>query len=219
MTTSEQSNGFIHKRREGKHCLRRWSDVGLNLTEPIENKHEDVKDENIKAKQEEFKDNVIVIEKNEQKKVTIKTKYCKNCGGKLDSNKKCKKCGKQYFNLKISNRNAICIAIGILVITNVVTLLMYLAKKNDVEKCLDNEEFDQSKCEIIMDDLSDGNSWTYTRDKLEFYDENIVFVIKGYGNYYYSYDCVQKITDGEYDFWAYNKEAAVLNGYQEGTCY
>ena len=41
MTTSKQPNGFIHKRREGKHFLRRRSDVGLNLTEPIENKHED----------------------------------------------------------------------------------------------------------------------------------------------------------------------------------
>ena len=41
MTTGEQSNGFIHKGREGKHSLCRWSDVGLNLMEPIENKHED----------------------------------------------------------------------------------------------------------------------------------------------------------------------------------
>lgn len=41
MTTGEQSDEFIHKGREGKHCLRGWSDVGLNLMEPIENKHED----------------------------------------------------------------------------------------------------------------------------------------------------------------------------------
>ena len=41
MTIGEQLDGFIHKGREGKHCLRRWSDVGLNLTELIEYKHED----------------------------------------------------------------------------------------------------------------------------------------------------------------------------------
>lgn len=54
--------------------------------------------------------------------------------------------------------------------------------------------------------------------KSDFLDENIVFVLKGYGNYYYSYDCVQKITDGDYTYWAYNKEAAKADGYKAGKC-
>ena len=59
----------------------------------------------------------------------------------------------------------------------------------------------------------------YIIDKLDFFDDNIVFVLKGYGNYYYTYDCVQKIADGnQYSFWAYNKEAARSKGYYRGTC-
>ncbi len=55
-------------------------------------------------------------------------------------------------------------------------------------------------------------------NKAKFLDENIVFVINGYGNYYYTYDCVQKITSGSYTYWAYNKEAAISKGYKKGTC-
>lgn len=63
------------------------------------------------------------------------------------------------------------------------------------------------------------NTNDYIIDKLEFFDNNIVFVLEGYGNYYYSYDCVQKITDGrQYSYWAYNKEAATSRGYYQGTC-
>lgn len=52
-------------------------------------------------------------------------------------------------------------------------------------------------------------------EKLEFFDENIVFVLEGYGNYYYTYDQVQQITNGKsFSYWAYNKEAAISEGYQ-----
>ena len=62
------------------------------------------------------------------------------------------------------------------------------------------------------------NTNEYIVDKLDFFDEHIVFVLEGYGNYYYTYDCVQKITDGPYTYWAYNKEAARSKGYYKGTC-
>lgn len=55
-------------------------------------------------------------------------------------------------------------------------------------------------------------------NKANFLDENIVFVLKGYGNVYYTYDCVKKITSGSYSYWAYNKEAAIGKGYQEAKC-
>ena len=58
----------------------------------------------------------------------------------------------------------------------------------------------------------------YIVDKLEFFDNNIVFVLEGYGNYYYSYDCVQKITNGSYTYWLYHKNEAMRRGYYQGTC-
>lgn len=58
----------------------------------------------------------------------------------------------------------------------------------------------------------------YIKEKLELFDNSIVFVLEGYGNYYYTYDCAQKITNGSYSFWAYNKETAISKGYYRGTC-
>lgn len=62
------------------------------------------------------------------------------------------------------------------------------------------------------------NTNEYIVDKLEFFDNNIVFVLQGYGNYYYTYDCVQKITDGPYTYWLYHKNEAMRRGYYQGTC-
>ena len=54
------------------------------------------------------------------------------------------------------------------------------------------------------------------QDKANFMDEYIVFVLDGYGNYYYTYDQVQIVTQGvdEYEYWAYNKEQAIYLGYK-----
>lgn len=176
--------------------------------------------QDLNVKEESVTKHLDNLNQNNYKKLA----FCKNCGGKLDENKKCIKCGKQYLNLKFNKNVAIYLYIGLLIITNMVTIIMYIDKKNEVENILeaysDVDGTNQSWCETTMDILTDGNSWTYTSDKLDFFDENIVFVIEGYGNYFYNYDCVQKITDGEeYSYWAYNKEAAISKGYQKGTCY
>ena len=63
--------------------------------------------------------------------------------------------------------------------------------------------------------LSNTSANTEVSEKLEFYDENIVFVIDGYGDYYYTYDQMMKVTknDDYYEYWAYNKEQAIDLGY------
>lgn len=52
-------------------------------------------------------------------------------------------------------------------------------------------------------------------EKVEFYDEAIVFVIEGYGDYYFTYDEMIEATEDEdeYSYWAYNKEQAISRGY------
>lgn len=57
--------------------------------------------------------------------------------------------------------------------------------------------------------------WMQNHNKIDFFDENIVFVLEGYGNYYYTYDQVEQVTQGKnFTYWAYNKEAAIANGYR-----
>ena len=55
--------------------------------------------------------------------------------------------------------------------------------------------------------------------KVEFIDKNVVFVIKGFGNYYYTYDCMmKKVGNNSFTYWAYNAEQAIDRGYKKGEC-
>ncbi len=53
------------------------------------------------------------------------------------------------------------------------------------------------------------------KEKAEFYDETIVFVIEGYGDYYFTYNQMMHVTanDESFTYWAYNKEQAISLGY------
>lgn len=104
----------------------------------------------------------------------------------------------------------ILIIIGIYCLNNYINSL-----KNDIKslKIKYNElenTYNQSK-----ETLDQKIERLKNEEKLEFFDENIVFVLEGYGNYYYTYDQVQQITNGEsFSYLAYNKEAAIAEGYQ-----
>lgn len=59
----------------------------------------------------------------------------------------------------------------------------------------------------------------YIKQKIIFFDNNIVFVIDGYGNYYSDYDCMlQRAGNSNYRYLALNEEAAIGRGYQEYKC-
>lgn len=56
-------------------------------------------------------------------------------------------------------------------------------------------------------------------DKAEFMDEHIVFILDGYGKYYYNYDCMREVTQGKkFSFIAYNTENAIRLGYKKFSC-
>ncbi len=78
--------------------------------------------------------------------------------------------------------------------------------------------FDDSSIQNELDTLNGYRTTSWTKEKLDFFDENIVFVIEGYGDYYYSYDCMVDSIDGKYSYWAYNKEQAISRGYKKGNC-
>ncbi len=175
--------------------------------------------------EEETKQSQIIPEVKKEKvlkKKVVKSKYCKSCSGKLNENNQCKKCGKQYFHIKPIKSKSIIIVIGLsiaLVVSIGFNIYQTISLKNTNRD--NSSEISSLKREIR--DLEDENrNLTMENidyeEKVNFLDENIVFVLEGYGDYYYTYDCVQKITDGEYTYWAYNKEAAIYKGYRKGTC-
>lgn len=82
-----------------------------------------------------------------------------------------------------------------------------ISTKNKKINTLENEKAGLNASMILYE--------TY-EEKADFLDDRIVFVIDGYGNYYYTYDQMNTVTQGigEYTFWAYNKEQAISRGYR-----
>lgn len=105
----------------------------------------------------------------------------------------------------------IIVFMGISLIANVLLARNYYNIKLALEK-------EKSKPEPISGDIYTGEDLEKDM-KLEFYDDNIVFVIDGFGDYYYTYDCMmKKVGDNQYSYLAFNKEAAINEGYREGYC-
>ena len=87
-----------------------------------------------------------------------------------------------------------------------------IEEKNEKIKNLEKDSKD-------LKTLIKNTSTFYVRNKLDFFDNHIVFVVSGGGNYYYNYDCLQsKFGATSYSFMAYNSKAAIARGYYKGGC-
>ena len=82
--------------------------------------------------------------------------------------------------------------------------------------------YDSVSCELKasqLDELLGDKSYYYIKNKLDDFDKDIIFQIKGKGKYYYSYDCMMKFASKKtITFWAYNKEQAKDLGLKKGSC-
>ena len=122
-------------------------------------------------------------------------------------------------NMNIKSKQTIFIVLIILFITNLISIALFINTNNKLKTIKKECDTAEQAHEHILGLLTKHQGWGYTMDKINFYDENIVFVIEEYGNYYYNYDCFKKLTmNQEFTYWAYNKEAAIYHGYKEGIC-
>lgn len=135
---------------------------------------------------------------------------------------------------KPEQKNKLLLPLEILIVlfgcSIICIVLLLLGKSNsasdsndsEIERLKNNLNSQKELAESYKEDLdriTGGNDVDYVEDKLDFYDDSVVFVIEGFGNYYYSYDCMmQKVGNNEFTFWSYNTEAAIDNGYREGGC-
>lgn len=166
-------------------------------------------EEDILASQEGIKE----IDMTYQKK-----KYCSKCGNIVDNEtKKCSVCGRQYFNVKRYAKIIGCfiVIVGLLVSLgyNVIQTqrINRLAKENKQLR----KEVDAEPDYVIPEDYYEYQDFWYdNKDKVEFYDDSVVFVLEGYGDYYYTYDEMMEVTQGkDFTYWAYNLENAKYLGY------
>ncbi len=143
---------------------------------------------------------------------------------KQQENEKYKKKEKHLtrkLNFEFLNINKVfIIVITILTIIIIIESVFIIKKQNyadELKKEIESlEETIQSDNEAYFDLLKENIHLT---SKSNFMDEYIVFVLDGYGNYYYSYDCMKEVTEGKkYAFWVYSINSAVAKGYKPFNC-
>lgn len=123
---------------------------------------------------------------------------------------------------KISWVTIVSLVANIILIIPIIFLGISLSEKNEIideqNVEIDNMWYYKNDSETL-DELLDGKTSYYIQDKLDFMDEFIVFKIDGFGNYYYTYDCMMKKVNGDYSFIAYNINEAQRIGLKKGSCY
>lgn len=149
-------------------------------------------------------------------------KFCINCGGALEEIKAQEKNeiveigSTQIQEKEIVYKSNLKIVIALIVsflllIGTIVTIGIIEINKYKEEIDLKDRIISNKNDELYEYQIEDNTN----KEKADFLDENIVFVLDGYGNYYYTYDQVQQVTQGkEYSYWAYNREAAISQGYK-----
>lgn len=110
------------------------------------------------------------------------------------------------------------ISVTLLVMVIVGTLLMNSVHTNNSNSIINYNTKITVDSKLRGDYDDPVEKWYYgIKDKSDFLDEHIVFVIEDFDNHYYTYNqmiCVKKQMD-EYEFCAYNKEQAIGLGYVE----
>lgn len=127
---------------------------------------------------------------------------------------------------KVRNKNINIIVIISLLVNFCLTIMLVSTSNKNKALILKQNNLNQQigKYESVENNLNyliGDNSVGYVKNKLEFFDNNIVFVIKGYENYYFTYDCMKKkVGLSSYSYWAYNKEQVIGKGYKKynGLC-
>lgn len=138
-----------------------------------------------------------------------------------EETKKDKKHLTRKLNFEFLNINKVFIIVIIILTIIIIIESVFIIKKqnyaDELKKEIESlEETIQSDNEAYFDLLKENIHLT---SKSNFMDEHIVFVLDGYGIYYYTYDCMKEVTEGkEYSFWAYNKGQAIGKGYKPFNC-
>ena len=165
------------------------------------------------------------------KKVKVKMekrRYCKFCGGSIDSStKKCTQCGKQYFRLHLTVHGSAPI---LFLITTIVLLCVFVHDRNQNELKISHLE---EQISILEDEIATKDKKIEKQNerlafrikenqnlseenmslsvKAMFYDENIVFVLNDDRNTFHKIDC-KFFNKYRSKFLAYDTKTAIARG-------
>ena len=141
--------------------------------------------------------------------------FCVFCGGTLiEQSRRTVERNRNVEQANLKLKIVIVILAIILALVSVAAIYYGVIRESENEKLISNLRKESNQLHDDKQTLIIENS-KYL-EKISFFDKNVVFVIDGYGNYYYTYDQMEKVTQGEkeYSFWAYNIEQAKGLGYR-----
>lgn len=168
-----------------------------------------------------------------------KQRYCKYCGGAIESEeKKCTRCGKQYFKLKLPRKafgyRITIFALVVLLGANIIQFIQQREQIKELETTINEQQRNlDGKVDIIrsyiqqVDKLEKENSELAA--KSAFFDKYVVLVINDGTNKYHKYDCSKVLKSAgeiwwqetksgvEYTFWIYILNTAKSLGYSPCT--
>jgi len=175
-----------------------------------------------------------VCSKCKKENKNVEGEYCVFCGGKLVNQESIEKPEKKEIINRETNTNKnkkksslkfkIAIIILILIICVLIGVIVYLIQSNNTEKLENNisslensiNTLESQKKTLKKEKEELEEKIRKNNAKINFFDENVVFVIDGYGRYYYTYDQMEQVTQGtSFEYWAYNKEQAIDLGYKK----
>lgn len=145
------------------------------------------------------------------KERSVPKKYCSRCGSLVDPELKvCTGCGRKYFKgIKITKYSLTVVLLSVLLTISIVFNIIQFYKIEEIDS---QRIFSINQVDGLLSEISElENKVRINQDIVEFVDEFVVFVEDDGTNYYHKYEC-QKFV-GNY-FWAYNKDAAIGNGYK-----
>lgn len=181
-------------------------------------------------------DNSIAVLENkpkERNKKKYKLKYCKHCGGLIDSEtKKCTSCGKQYFHIpKLKFNKTVCITLILLTVISLTTgfnVYQYnklMSDNNEISSLTEQVESLNNQLSSKQGEIFLLNSTVKTHEskieslekQINFYENHVAIVYDYNTNLYHKYICydaaLKIYKNGDSSFWIYNTEAAEKRGY------
>lgn len=170
----------------------------------------------------------------------VEGNFCIFCGGKLiekkdnietDIKKEDKRISKKNENEKpknntntdINKKLKITLIVLVIVLIIVSGIAIYLKISDKTSELKDEistlkkqvSTLSEEKNKLSSENASLKLTNSKNSKKIEFFDKNVVFVIDGYGRYYYTYDQMAQVTQGKsFSYWAYNLEQAIDLGYR-----
>ncbi len=168
----------------------------------------------------------------------VKGDFCVFCGGQLieknetveieikKEDKVINKSNESPKQREINKNLKIAIIILVTMLVSVSGIAIYFKISDNTSELKDEiatlkkqiSTLKDEKSKLSSENASLKSTNSINSKKIDFFDKHVVFVIDGYGRYYYTYNQMEEVTQGKsFTYWAYNLEQAIDLGIELGN--